>query len=80
MVVMGVTGPVTILTVAIFLITQAVGVPFLPFYCWTQIWGALFHVLLAIFNLCDFIQLVTRYKALIIGLIPPQKIRKGWLI
>ena len=46
--IVGVTGPVTIFTLAVFNIAKTVGVPFLPFYGWIQIWSAVMHMVLAV--------------------------------
>ena len=35
--IVGVTGPVTIFTLAVFNIAKTMNVPFLPFYTWIQI-------------------------------------------
>jgi hypothetical protein len=59
LVIVGVTGPVSILTVAIYSLSQDWGIKFLPFYAWAQIWGALMLVLLAGFNACDGLKYVT---------------------
>mmetsp|Transcript_16326 Transcript_16326/g.33115 ORF Transcript_16326/g.33115 Transcript_16326/m.33115 type:complete len:576 (-) Transcript_16326:245-1972(-) len=60
--IVGVTGPVSIFTIAVFNIGQSLGVKFLPFYAWTQIWAAIMHIVLAMTNMCDLIAWVTRYS------------------
>ena len=50
LVIVGVTGPVTIFTVAVFNIADALDIDFIPFYCWVQIWAALMHMALAVTN------------------------------
>jgi len=60
--ILGVTGPVSIFSIAVFNVTQQLGIKFLPFYAWTQIWAALMHVVLAMTNMCDLIAWVTRYS------------------
>lgn len=60
--ILGVTGPVSIFSIAVFNITQSLGIKFLPFYAWTQIWAAIMHVVLAMTNMCDLIAWVTRYS------------------
>mmetsp|Transcript_12119 Transcript_12119/g.16919 ORF Transcript_12119/g.16919 Transcript_12119/m.16919 type:complete len:660 (+) Transcript_12119:311-2290(+) len=67
--ILGVTGPVSIFTVAVFNISKAIGINFLPFYAWTQIWAAIMHVLLASFNMCQLIAWVTRYSCETFGVL-----------
>mmetsp|Transcript_62240 Transcript_62240/g.103420 ORF Transcript_62240/g.103420 Transcript_62240/m.103420 type:complete len:563 (+) Transcript_62240:32-1720(+) len=67
--IVGVTGPVTIFTIAVFKIADALGIEFLPFYCWTQIWSAIMHVMLAISGSCELIKLVTRYSCETFGML-----------
>lgn len=67
--IVGVTGPVTIFTVAVFNIAKAMDVAFLPFYCWIQIWSAIMHMALATVNACKLISLVTRYSCETFGML-----------
>jgi len=67
--IVGVTGPVTIFTLAVFNIADALDVPFLPFYCWIQIWAAIMHMVLAVVNACELIHLVTRYSCETFGML-----------
>jgi len=69
LVIVGVTGPVTIFTIAVFNISDALGIDFLPFYCWVQIWAALMHMGLAASNACSLITLVTRYSCETFGML-----------
>ena len=69
LVIVGVTGPVTIFTIAIFNISDALGIDFLPFYCWVQLWAALMHIGLAASNACSLITLVTRYSCETFGML-----------
>ncbi|GAB5362019.1 hypothetical protein AAMO2058_000762200 [Amorphochlora amoebiformis] len=62
MCILGVTGPVSIFTIAVFGFTESVGIKFLPFYAWTQIWASIMHIALATTNMCDLISWVTRYS------------------
>eukprot|EP00965_Chrysotila_dentata_P201858 6180793-Pleurochrysis_carterae.AAC.1 len=48
--IVGVTGPVTIFTISVFNLAEGFNIDFLPFYCWTQLWAALFHIILASIN------------------------------
>ena len=67
--IVGVTGPVTIFTLSVFQIAEAMDVAFLPFYCWIQIWSAVMHMALAIVNACKLISLVTRYSCETFGML-----------
>ena len=67
LVIVGVTGPVTILTISIYQMAQAWGIDFIPFYAWTQVWAGILHVLLAITNFCDIITSITRFSCEIFG-------------
>ena len=67
--IVGVTGPVTIFTIAVFNIADTMGVAFLPFYCWVQIWSAIMHMVLATINACRLISLVTRYSCETFGML-----------
>uniref|UniRef100_A0A7S0NMB4 Bicarbonate transporter-like transmembrane domain-containing protein n=1 Tax=Calcidiscus leptoporus TaxID=127549 RepID=A0A7S0NMB4_9EUKA len=69
LVIVGVTGPVTIFTIAVFNVADALDVDFVPFYCWVQIWSALMHMVLAVVNACDLITLVTRYSCETFGML-----------
>ena len=48
--IVGVTGPVTIFTIAVYNLADAMDIEFLPFYCWVQIWSAAMHMGLSIVN------------------------------
>jgi hypothetical protein len=67
--IVGVTGPVTILTAAIFTVAKALDEPFLPFYACSQLWAAGMHFLLALFNACDIITWVTRFSCESFGIL-----------
>uniref|UniRef100_A0A0G4HWL4 Bicarbonate transporter-like transmembrane domain-containing protein n=1 Tax=Chromera velia CCMP2878 TaxID=1169474 RepID=A0A0G4HWL4_9ALVE len=67
--VLGVTGPVSIFTITIYQMARGLGLPFVPFYGWTQIWAALMHMLLAVTNMCDLIRWVTRYSCETFGVL-----------
>lgn len=69
LVIVGVTGPVSILTIAIYGMTETIGIKFLPFYAWSQIWAALMHMALAAFNCCDYIVYVTRFSCETFGVL-----------
>mmetsp|Transcript_33680 Transcript_33680/g.57074 ORF Transcript_33680/g.57074 Transcript_33680/m.57074 type:complete len:246 (+) Transcript_33680:152-889(+) len=67
--ILGVTGPVSIFTVAVFTISKSLDINFIPFYAWTQIWSAIMHILLAVFNMCELISWVTRYSCETFGVL-----------
>jgi len=67
LVIVGVTGPVTIFTVKVWALSQMFGVDFLQWYCWIGLWAALMHILLAILNACDLVTLVTRFSCEVFG-------------
>lgn len=69
LVIVGVTGPVSILTISIYSMSSGIGIPFLPFYAWTQIWAALFHIIIAIINLCDLLSWISRFSCEIFGVL-----------
>ncbi|KAJ1438400.1 HCO3 transporter family-domain-containing protein [Ochromonadaceae sp. CCMP2298] len=69
LVIVGVTGPVSILTVAIYALSQQWGIHFLPLYAWSQIWGAAMLVALAGFNACDGLKYITRFSCEIFGIL-----------
>jgi boron transporter len=62
-----VTGPVSILTISIYTVADSLDINFLPFYAWSQIWAAFFHVVLAAVNFCELITLITRFSVEIFG-------------
>lgn len=67
--IVGVTGPVAILTASIYRLSEIFCVKFIPFYAWAQIWSSLFHILLSIFNCCDLVYLVTRFSCETFGIL-----------
>jgi len=67
--IVGVTGPISILTASIYQLSQSFGVNFIPFYAWSQLWAALFHILLAIGNSCDLVYVVARFSCETFGIL-----------
>lgn len=67
LVILGVTGPVTILTISIYSMSKSWGINFISFYAWAQIWASLMHIILAVVNFCDVIVLITRFSCEIFG-------------
>lgn len=62
MVIVGVTGPVSILTGTIYVLSKEFGHKFLPFYGWAQLWAGLFHLILSSSNVCDLLKYMTRFS------------------
>ena len=63
LVIIGVTGPVSIFSRTIYQLTsQYFNIPFLPFMFWIAFWSGLMHMALAAMNACDFIHLFTRFS------------------
>uniref|UniRef100_A0A7S1U2B3 Bicarbonate transporter-like transmembrane domain-containing protein n=1 Tax=Phaeomonas parva TaxID=124430 RepID=A0A7S1U2B3_9STRA len=69
LVIVGVTGPVSILTISIYGMAKALDINFIPFYAWAQIWAALMHMALAALNACDYIAYVTRFSCETFGIL-----------
>lgn len=67
--IVGVTGPVTIFTLACFTVAQSLSYPFLPFFCWVQMWAALMHMILAATGACSAVKLVTRFSCETFGML-----------
>jgi len=67
--IVGVTGPVSILTISIYSLSQQWGINFIPFYAWSQLWGALMIICLAFSNACDSLKYVTRFSCEIFGIL-----------
>lgn len=69
LVIVGVTGPIAILTGSIFAMSKSMGINFLPFYAWSQIWAGIMHIILASFNACDLINYLSRFSCEIFGIL-----------
>jgi len=69
LVILGVTGPVTILTISIYGMAKSLDINFLPFYAWSQIWAALMHMTWASCNFNDYIVYVTRFSCETFGVL-----------
>ncbi|KAI8826776.1 HCO3 transporter family-domain-containing protein [Fimicolochytrium jonesii] len=61
MVIMGVTGPVALLTATIYGVCVKYSVVFLPFMFWSHAWAAVFHIILSITNACSIVKHTTRF-------------------
>jgi hypothetical protein len=69
LVIVGVTGPVSILTASIYSLSETWDINFIPFYAWSQIWAAIMLILLALFNACDALKYVTRFSCEAFGML-----------
>ncbi len=69
LVIVGVTGPIVILTVAMYTLSDSWNIDFLAFYAWAQLWAALMHFLISILNLCDLIIHVTQFSCETFGIL-----------
>lgn len=67
--IVGVTGPVTIFTLAVFTLADAMNINFIAFYCWVQLWSGAMHMALAITGACTLIKQVTRYSCETFGML-----------
>jgi boron transporter len=67
LVIVGVTGPVSIFSTTLYAICQSLQIPFLEFMFWVAIWASLMHLTLAAFNLCSLVSYITRFTCEIFG-------------
>ncbi|KAJ5211997.1 uncharacterized protein N7498_003643 [Penicillium cinerascens] len=67
LVIVGVTGPITVFNYTVYDIIAPRGTPYLAFMCWIGIWSLVMHWLLAITNACNGLKYVTRFSCDIFG-------------
>ncbi|KAJ5625804.1 hypothetical protein N7510_002113 [Penicillium lagena] len=67
LVIVGVTGPITVFNYTVYDIIAPRGTPFLAFMTWIGIWSLVMHWLLAITNACNALTYVTRFSCDIFG-------------
>ncbi|KAK4229798.1 putative transporter [Podospora fimiseda] len=67
LVIVGVTGPITVFNYTVYDIMMPTGTNYLAFMCWIGIWSLIFHWILAITNSCNFLRYVTRFPCDIFG-------------
>lgn len=67
LVIVGVTGPITVFNYTVYDIMQPTGVNYIGFMCWIGIWSLILHWLLAITNSCNWLRWVTRFPCDIFG-------------
>ncbi|KAL5357863.1 HCO3 transporter family-domain-containing protein [Aspergillus floccosus] len=67
LVIVGVTGPITVFNYTVYDIISPRGTPYLAFMCWIGIWSLIMHWILAITNACNGLTYVTRFSCDIFG-------------
>ncbi|PGH18141.1 hypothetical protein AJ79_00770 [Helicocarpus griseus UAMH5409] len=67
LVIVGVTGPITVFNYTVFDIMSPTGTNYLGFMCWIGIWSMIMHWILAVTNSCNALTYVTRFSCDIFG-------------
>ncbi|RYP35817.1 hypothetical protein DL767_003672 [Monosporascus sp. MG133] len=67
LVIVGVTGPITVFNYTVYDIMMPTGTNYLAFMCWIGLWSLIFHWILAITNSCNWLKYVTRFPCDIFG-------------
>ncbi|KAI0967507.1 HCO3 transporter family-domain-containing protein [Xylaria arbuscula] len=67
LVIVGVTGPITVFNYTVYDIITPLGTNYLAFMCWIGLWAVLLHWILAITNSCNWLKYVTRFPCDIFG-------------
>ncbi|OAA75596.1 anion exchange family protein [Akanthomyces lecanii RCEF 1005] len=67
LVIVGVTGPITVFNYTVYDIMQPTGVDYLGFMGWIGIWSLILHWILAVTNSCNWLRWVTRFPCDIFG-------------
>ncbi|KAK2739137.1 hypothetical protein FQN55_009542 [Onygenales sp. PD_40] len=67
LVIVGVTGPITVFNYTVYDIMSPTGTNYLAFMCWIGIWSLIMHWILAITNSCNALTYVTRFSCDIFG-------------
>ncbi|KAH6611201.1 hypothetical protein Trco_001221 [Trichoderma cornu-damae] len=67
LVIVGVTGPITVFNSTVYNIMKPTGVNYLGFMAWIGIWSLVLHWILAIANSCNWLRWVTRFPCDIFG-------------
>lgn len=67
LVIVGVTGPITVFNYTVYDIIAPRGTNYLAFMTWIGLWSLVFHWILAITNSCNFLRYVTRFPCDIFG-------------
>ncbi|KAI0444608.1 HCO3 transporter family-domain-containing protein [Xylaria telfairii] len=61
LVIVGVTGPITVFNYTVYDIITPLGTNYLAFMCWIGLWAVLLHWTLAVTNSCNWLKYVTRF-------------------
>ncbi|KAG5921814.1 hypothetical protein E4U42_005700 [Claviceps africana] len=67
LVIVGVTGPITVFNYTVYDIMKDTGVDYIGFMAWIGIWSFILHVILAVTNSCNALRWVTRFPCDIFG-------------
>ncbi|KAK8058318.1 hypothetical protein PG994_008766 [Apiospora phragmitis] len=67
LVIVGVTGPITVFNYTVYDIMIPTGTNYLAFMCWIGLWSLVFHWILAVTNSCNWLKYVTRFPCDIFG-------------
>ncbi|KAK8111860.1 Anion exchange family protein [Apiospora kogelbergensis] len=67
LVIVGVTGPITVFNYTVYDIMMPTGTNYLAFMCWIGLWSLVFHWILAVTNSCNWLRYVTRFPCDIFG-------------
>ncbi|KAK3684777.1 HCO3 transporter family-domain-containing protein [Podospora appendiculata] len=67
LVIVGVTGPITVFNYTVYDIMSPTGTNYLAFMCWIGLWSLVFHWVLAVTNSCNWLRYVTRFPCDIFG-------------
>ncbi|KAF2758058.1 anion exchange family protein [Pseudovirgaria hyperparasitica] len=67
LVIVGVTGPITVFNYTVYDIMTPRGTNYFAFMCWIGIWSLIMHTILAITNSCNALRYVTRFSCDIFG-------------
>lgn len=67
LVIVGVTGPITVFNYTVFDIMAPTGVHYLAFMAWIGLWSLVMHWALAVTNSCNWLTYVTRFPCDIFG-------------
>ncbi|KAL8348768.1 hypothetical protein RB601_002273 [Gaeumannomyces tritici] len=67
LVIVGVTGPITVFNYTVYDIMSPTGTNYLAFMCWIGIWSLVLHCVLAVTNSCNWLRYVTRFPCDVFG-------------
>ncbi|KAL1638926.1 hypothetical protein SLS58_008511 [Diplodia intermedia] len=67
LVIVGVTGPITVFNYTVYDIIVPHGINYFSFMCWIGLWSLVMHWILAVTNACNWLRYVTRFSCDIFG-------------